>query len=103
MATVELPAESVSVDDPEPGAEMLAGLKPAVTPEGKPLADRAIAELNPPEMAALIVDCPEPPGAIVSAAGLAESEKRGVLPEVTVSVMLVVSVRPPPVPVMLMV
>ena len=81
---------------------MLAGLKPAVTPEGKPPAERAIAESNPPEMAAVIVDCPELPGAIVSEAGPAESEKPGVPLEVTVSVTLVVSVSPPPVPVMVM-
>ena len=102
-ATVELPAESVNVDDPEPGAGMLAGLKLAVTPEGKPLADRAIAESNPPEMAAVIEEVPELPGATVSEAGLAESAKPGVPLEVTVRVMLAVSVRPPPVPVMVMV
>jgi hypothetical protein len=79
---------------------MLAGLKLAVTPEGSPLADSAIAELNPPVMAAAIEEVPELPGATVSAAGLAESEKPGVPLEVTVRVMLVLSVSPPPVPVM---
>jgi hypothetical protein len=82
---------------------MLVGLKPAVTPEGKPLADRAIAELNPPVMAAVMEEVPELAGATVSEAGLAESEKPGVTPEVTVSVTLVVSVRPPPLPVTVMV
>ena len=100
---MELLAESVNVDDPEPGAGMLVGLKPAVTPEGKPLAERAIAELNPPEMAAVIEEVPELPGATVSEAGLAEREKPGVPLDVTVSVTLVVSVSPPPVPVMVMV
>ncbi len=82
---------------------MLAGLKLAVTPEGKPLADRAIAELKPPEMEAVIVDFPEPPGATVTAAGLADSEKPGVLLEPIVRLTLAVSFSPLPLPVMVMV
>jgi hypothetical protein len=78
---------------------MLAGLKLAVTPEGKPLADRAIAELNPPEMAAVIVDSPELPGATVTAGGLADSEKPGVVLEPIVRLTLAVSFSPPPLPV----
>ena len=99
---MELPAESVSVEDPEPGAGMLAGLKLAVTPEGKPPADNAIAELNPPEMAAVMVDFPEPPGATVTEVGEADSEKPGVVLELIVRLMLAVSFRPPPLPVTVM-
>jgi hypothetical protein len=49
---------SVSVDEPEPGAAMDVGLNAAVTPEGSPDADRAIAALNPPETAVVMVDLP---------------------------------------------
>jgi hypothetical protein len=99
---VELLAESVNVDDPEPGAGMLAGVKLAVTPEGKPPAERAIAELNPPEMAAVIVEFPEPPGATMTEAGLADSEKPGAVPEPIVRLTPAVSFSPPPLPVMVM-
>ena len=34
---------------PEPGAPIEDGLKLTVTPEGWPVADNAMAELNPPE------------------------------------------------------
>ena len=51
----------VNVDEPEPGEGILSGLKLAVTPEGKPLADSAIAPSNPPEAVAVIVDVPWPP------------------------------------------
>src|SRR5271154_3995353 len=49
---------SVSVDEPDPGAAMFAGLKLTVTPVGWPLAVKAIAESNPPEMLVVIVDVP---------------------------------------------
>ena len=79
---------------------MALGLKPAVTPAGKPLAERVIAELNPPEMAAVIVDFPEPPGATVTAVGVAESANPGALLEPIVRLTLAVSFSPPPLPVM---
>jgi len=41
---------------PEPGAAMDVGVKLTVTPLGWPLADKAIAELNPPGTAVVIVD-----------------------------------------------
>ncbi len=91
-----LETASVKVDDPDPGAAISAGLNVAVTPEGKPLADSEIALSNPPEMAAVMVELPEPPWATVRDAGLADSEKFGALPTVTVSEMLVVSVRSTP-------
>lgn len=40
-------------DVPEPGAAMEAGLKLTVTPVGWPVADKAMAESNPPETAAV--------------------------------------------------
>jgi len=57
-AAALLLAVRVSVEVPDPGAAMLVGLKPAVTPEGMPLAERATALLNPPETAEVIVDVP---------------------------------------------
>jgi hypothetical protein len=53
------PTVSVTAEMPEPGAAMDVGLRPTVTPAGWPAADKAIDELNPPEMVAVTVD--EPP------------------------------------------
>ena len=39
----------VKFDVPEPGAAIEVGLKLPVTPDGKPVADKATAALNPPE------------------------------------------------------
>jgi hypothetical protein len=36
--------------EPEPGAPIDDGVKLVVTPAGTPVAESAIAELNPPEM-----------------------------------------------------
>jgi hypothetical protein len=49
------------MDVPDPGAAIVAGLKLTVTPVapmGRTVADSAIAELNEPEMAVVIVDLP---------------------------------------------
>ena len=43
------PTVRVKSDVPEPGAAIDEGLKLPVTPEGKPVADNATAEENPPE------------------------------------------------------
>lgn len=88
MAMVALPAPEI---DP--------GLKPTVTPEGCPEADRAIVELNPPLTVLVMVEFPEPPCAKDSEEGEALSEK---LPDdpVTESVSVVVATRLPEVPVM---
>ncbi len=56
-----LPAVNVSVELPEPGAAMEAGLKLAVTPEGKPDAESEMAELKPPLTVVEIVLLPELP------------------------------------------
>ena len=54
-------AVNVSVELPLPGAAIDAGLKLAVTPAGIPVAERLIAELNPPEPEVEIVVVPELP------------------------------------------
>jgi hypothetical protein len=53
----------VIVDVPAPVIE--AGLKPTEMPVGCPLADREMAELNPPRMVEVIVDVPLPPALLV--------------------------------------
>jgi hypothetical protein len=44
------------VDDPEPGARIVLGLKLTVTLLGSPVADNAIEESKPPEIAVVIVE-----------------------------------------------
>ena len=89
------PTAMVIVEDPEPGAAIEVGLKLTVTPLGWPVADNAIAELNPPETAVVIVDVPLEPRATESESGEALMEK----PVVTVNLTVAVCVMPPPVPV----
>ena len=90
------------VDDPEPGAGMVLGLKLTVTRLGWPLADKAMDELKPPEMAVVIVEWPEFPGLIVSEVGAALMVKLGLVP-VTVRETVVVSTVLPEVPFTVMV
>jgi hypothetical protein len=85
------------VEDPEPGAGMELGLKLTVTLLGSPLADSAIAELKPPEIAVVIVEWPELPGLTVIDVGEALMVKLGLVP-VTVSETVVVSMMLPEVP-----
>ena len=56
-----LVAVNVRVELPLPGAAMDVGLKLAVTPEGKPEAERETAELKPPLTVVAIVLLPELP------------------------------------------
>ena len=64
IVIVDVPAAAVEAtvkvnfDEPEPGAAMEVGLKAAVTPVGRPDADNATAESNPPETAVVMVDVP---------------------------------------------
>ena len=58
----------VIVEVPEPEL-MLVGLKVTVTPDGAPDAVREIAELNPPEGLAVIVDVPDLPQVTLSEEG----------------------------------
>ena len=92
----------VIVDVPEPGAAMGVGLKPTVTPVGWPLADKAIAELKPPETMVVIVDVPLLPCTTETEVGEAEMVKLGLATAVTVRETLVVSVVLPEVPVTVM-
>lgn len=69
MFMVALPDPPVIVDD---------GLKPIVTPEGAPEADRATSELNPPTTVLVIVELPAPPCATETLAGEAARLKLGV-------------------------
>jgi len=60
-AVAVLLAESVSVELPLPGAAIEAGLKLAVTPEGKPEAENDTAALKPPLTVVEMVLLPEAP------------------------------------------
>ena len=80
----------VIVDVPEPGAAMDVGLKLTVTPAGWPVADKATAELKPPETAVVIVEAPLLPCTTETEVGEAESVKAGVAAEVTVSEIVAV-------------
>jgi hypothetical protein len=72
-----VPTVSVSVEEPDPGAAMLEGLKLAVTPVGMPLAERATASSNPPETEEVTVELPLFPCVTLTDAGLAASSKVG--------------------------
>ena len=60
---------------------MLDGLKLAVTPDGRPLADSETAELNPSNTAVVTVVVPELPAFTVSESGLAWVETLPLLPD----------------------
>ena len=68
----------VAVDEPEPGAAMDVGLKVRVIPDGTPDAERATAELKPPETVVVTVDDPLLPTFTESDDGDAEMVKAGV-------------------------
>ena len=89
---VEL-AVNVNVLCPEPGAATLVGAKVAVTPLGSPLADKAMAELNPVPAAVVTVMAVDAARATLAVVALNESVK---VP-VTVRLRVCVLVTPPPV------
>ena len=91
------PAEKVSVALPLPGAAIEVGLKLAVTPEGRPEADRETAALKLPLTVVEMLLVPEPPCAIETLEGDALTAKSGVAAEVTLKGMVAVCVTPPPV------
>ena len=64
------------VEVPAPVIEV--GLKPTVTPVGWPVADKEMAESNPPVTVLVIVEVPELPCATETEAGEAERLKPGV-------------------------
>jgi hypothetical protein len=69
----------VMVEVPEPGAAVDGGAKLTVTPVGWPVADKATAELNPPEMPTVMVDVPPLPCATDTEPGEEEMVKLGVV------------------------
>ncbi len=92
---------SVRVDVPAPVMDV--GLKVAVTPDGSPLADKAIAELKPPVTVLVIVEVTELPLTTLTEEGEALRVKLPVTGAVTVRLTVAVCVSPPPVPVTVMV
>ena len=78
---------------PLPGDGMLAGAKPAVTPAGRPLADRATADWNPPVTAVVKVTAADPPVDTVLPDALALNDKPGTI---TVRLNGCVLMSPPP-------
>lgn len=94
-----LDAVSVNLDVPEPGAAMGFGLKLPLTPDGMPVAESVIAELNPPETVVLTVTYPLFPRASELELGETEMVKAGAAGAVTVSETVVVSTVVPEVPV----
>jgi len=89
---------SVRVDVPVPVMDV--GLKLAVTPVGWPLADKLTAESNPPETVLVIFEVPELPLETLIDVGEAERAKLATTGAVTVRVTVVVCIRLPLVPVM---
>jgi hypothetical protein len=103
MVTVAVPvaavalAVNVRVEVPLPGAAMDEGLKLAVTPAGRPDAERATAELKPPLTVVETDELPEVPCVTERLAGEAVIVKLGEAAALTVRVTVVVWVTPPPV------
>ena len=79
---------------------VLPGLKDAVTPLGRPEADKLTLPLKPFIGLTVMVLVPVPPWVTDTLVGEAESEKFGTAAAFTVSVMVVVWVKLPDVPVM---
>src|SRR5579864_6640728 len=92
------PVVSVSVNLllPLPGAAMLVGKKPAVTPFGRPLTDSATADLNPLMTAVVSVIFAGAPTATLALDALGASVKLGA--GTTVRVNVAARVSAPPVP-----
>jgi len=77
----------VIVEVPLPGAGMVLGLKPTVTPVGWPEADSEIAALKPLPTVLVIVEVPLEPCSTETVEG--EAERVKVVGAVTVKVTLV--------------
>ena len=96
---VPLPTVSVIWEVPLPGGAIGLGLKLAVVPIGIPVADRLTALLKPRTTMLETVAVPWTPWLRSTAAGVTEILKSGCTPAATVSVKVVISRAPPPVPV----
>ena len=79
-AVAVLLAVNVRLEFPLPGAAMDAGLKLAVTPAGRPEAERVTAELNPPEPEVEIVVLAVLPCVTDRLVGAALKAKSGLVP-----------------------
>lgn len=97
---VPLAAVNFTVEVPEPGAEMVEGLKLTVTPEGWPVAVKATAALKPPDMVVVTVVEALLPRLTLTEVGEVETAKLG--GTFTVRLMFVVWVIPAPVPLIVM-
>src|SRR3954468_20173656 len=82
-------AVKVSTELPEPGAAIEDGLKEAVTPAGRPEAERAMAALKPPETAVVIVEVLVLPCTTETELGAAAIVKSGVVTTLGVTEMQV--------------
>jgi len=98
---VVVAALSVRVADPDPGAEMVLGLKLAVTPEGNPVADRLTAWLKPATTLDVMVALPELPCWMESEDGDAAKVKFGASVTVRPTVAVCCKLLLPPLPMML--
>lgn len=85
-----LMAEKVRVELPLPGAAIEAGLKLAVTPEGRPAPDKETVELNPPLTVIETVVLPELPWVTDRLAGETLIAKSAVAVALTVRATIVV-------------
>ena len=83
---VEEATVMVIVEVPAPVMEV--GLKPTVTPEGWPVADNVMAELNPPVTVLVIVELPKLPCATETEPGEADRLKPGGEEEVPASALI---------------
>jgi hypothetical protein len=82
---VDVPTESVNVDEPPPGAAIDVGLNDAVVPLGTPEALSDTAALNPPLVVVLTVEVPAVPCVTEIDDGEAEIEKSGEPPPPTIA------------------
>lgn len=93
-----LPTLIVIVEVPEPGAAMEVGLNVTLCAPPCPVADKVIAESKLPSAAVVMVTVPVAPWASVIAVGDALILKSALDDEVTVRLIVVVWVTPPPTP-----
>ena len=83
-------------DLPAPGAGIVVTVNESVTPEGRPLALRLIAELKPPEVVVVIATSYCPPLDTVIAAAEDDTVNAGTTAAVTFKVTIAVRTRLPP-------